>query len=122
MDDIRAVLDAAGSEHATLFGVSEGTALCALFGATYPQRTDALVLYGSYARETWAADYPWSTTTEEWPLVKDIEESWGTTDLVDILIPGSGSERRRRTTSSVNGSRPPCVWVRARGRQPLCRG
>jgi pimeloyl-ACP methyl ester carboxylesterase len=87
MDDIRAVMDVAGAEHAVLFGASEGTALCALFGATYPERTDALVLYGSYARETWAADYPWSTTTEEWPLVKDIEASWGTTTLADILIP-----------------------------------
>ena len=87
MDDIRAVMDAAGSERAALFGVSEGTALCALFGATYPDRTVGLILYGSYAKETWAEDYPLSTTTEEWPLVRDIEDAWGERELVDILIP-----------------------------------
>ena len=50
MDDVRAVMDAAGSERAALFGVSEGGAMSILFAATYPQRTRALVLYGSYAR------------------------------------------------------------------------
>src|SRR6516164_11855609 len=50
MDDVRAVMDAAGSERAALFGVSEGGAMSMLFAATYPQRTRALVLYGSYAR------------------------------------------------------------------------
>jgi class 3 adenylate cyclase len=50
MDDVRAVMDAAGSERAALLGVSEGGALCALFAATYPERTAALVLYGAFAR------------------------------------------------------------------------
>jgi class 3 adenylate cyclase len=50
MDDVRAVMDAAGSERAALFGVSEGGAMSILFAATYPQRTRALVLYGSYAQ------------------------------------------------------------------------
>src|SRR5215471_16438609 len=50
MDDVRAVMDAAGSEHAALFGVSEGGPMSLLFAATYPQRVQALVLYGSYAR------------------------------------------------------------------------
>jgi class 3 adenylate cyclase len=50
IDDIRAVLDAIGSERAALFGVSEGGAMSALFGATYPERTAALILYGAYAR------------------------------------------------------------------------
>jgi pimeloyl-ACP methyl ester carboxylesterase len=50
MDDIRAVMDAAGSERAALLGVSEGGALSALFAATYPERTEALVLYGAFAR------------------------------------------------------------------------
>ena len=50
MDDVRAVMDAAGSERAALCGVSEGGAMSILFAATYPQRTRALVLYGSYAR------------------------------------------------------------------------
>jgi class 3 adenylate cyclase len=50
IDDVRAVLDAVGSERAALFGVSEGGAMCALFAATYPDRTAALVLYSAYAR------------------------------------------------------------------------
>ena len=50
MDDVRAVMDAAGSQHAALFGVSEGGPMSLLFAATYPQRVQALVLYGSYAR------------------------------------------------------------------------
>jgi class 3 adenylate cyclase len=50
MDDVRAVMDAAGSERAALMGVSEGGALSALFAATYPERTAALVLYGAFAR------------------------------------------------------------------------
>ena len=52
MDDVRAVMDAAGSERAALFGISEGGAMSVLFAATYPQRAQALVLYGSYARAT----------------------------------------------------------------------
>src|SRR5690242_13097423 len=50
MDDIRAVMDAAGSERAALLGVSEGGPMCALFAATYPQRTRALILCGTFAR------------------------------------------------------------------------
>ena len=50
MDDVRAVMDAAGSERAALFGVSEGGGMSMLFAATYPERTRALVFYGSYAR------------------------------------------------------------------------
>jgi pimeloyl-ACP methyl ester carboxylesterase len=49
MDDLRAVMDAAGSERATLFGVSEGSAMCALFAATFPERTRGLVMYGGTA-------------------------------------------------------------------------
>lgn len=61
MDDVRAVMDAAGSERAAIFGVSEGGPMSILFAATYPQRTWALLLYGTYARELWAHDYPWGT-------------------------------------------------------------
>src|ERR1700758_3398884 len=52
MDDVRAAMDAAGSERAALFGSSEGGAMSILFAATYPQRAQALILYGSYARAT----------------------------------------------------------------------
>lgn len=65
MDDVRAVMDAAGSERAAIFGLSEGVAMSALFAATYPDRTWALVLSGGYARVLRAPDYPWGRTESE---------------------------------------------------------
>jgi pimeloyl-ACP methyl ester carboxylesterase len=58
MDDLRAVMDAAGSDRATVLGISEGGPMCALFAATYPERTAAFVGMGTYARRMWAPDYP----------------------------------------------------------------
>jgi len=65
MDDVRAVMDAAGSERAAVMGWSEGTAMSALFAATYPDRTWALILYGGVARRLRAPDYPWGRTEPE---------------------------------------------------------
>jgi class 3 adenylate cyclase/pimeloyl-ACP methyl ester carboxylesterase len=65
-DDIRAVMDAAGSERAVIMGVSEGAPMSIVFAATYPERTRGLILYGSFARATWAPDYPWAPTREEY--------------------------------------------------------
>jgi pimeloyl-ACP methyl ester carboxylesterase len=65
MDDVRAVMDAAGSEKAAVVGVSEGGPMSALFAATYPDRTWALVLYGSLARVLRAPDYPWGADEAE---------------------------------------------------------
>src|SRR4029450_10557653 len=64
MDEVRAVMDAAGSERAALFGISEGASMSLLFAASYPQRAQALVLSGGMARSTWAEDYPWATPVE----------------------------------------------------------
>lgn len=58
-DDIRAVMDAAGTDRAFIFGYSEGANLAALFGVTYPQRTRGLLLWGAQAHWTRADDYPW---------------------------------------------------------------
>lgn len=66
MDDLRAVMDDAGSERAAVFGSSEGGAMSILFAATYPQRVSALVLYGAYSRMTWAPDYPDGFPEELW--------------------------------------------------------
>ena len=78
MDDVRAVLDAVGSERAALLGVSEGGPMCALFAATYPGRTEALVMVGTYARRACAPDYPWAPTAEEREaFCREIVEHWG---------------------------------------------
>ena len=65
MDDVRAVIDAAGSERAALMGSSDGAAMVALFAATYPERTAALVLNNPLVRGSWAPDYPWGAKAEE---------------------------------------------------------
>jgi class 3 adenylate cyclase/alpha-beta hydrolase superfamily lysophospholipase len=58
MDDVRSVMDDAGSERAFLYGISEGGPMALLFAATYPERTSGIVLYGTFARWLWAPDYP----------------------------------------------------------------
>ena len=65
IDDIRAVMDAAKSERAHIFGLSEGGSMACLFAATYPERTRSLLLYGTRPRWTRAPDYPWGPTPEE---------------------------------------------------------
>ena len=65
MDDVRAVMDAVGSQRAALFGYSEGGAMCILFAATYPDRASALIMAGSFARRTLAPDYPWGPAAEQ---------------------------------------------------------
>ncbi len=78
MDDVRAVMDAAGSERAAIFGMHEGTAMSALFAAAHPERVSALVAFGMFARRLAAPDYPWGWTAErrrEW--VDEIERTWG---------------------------------------------
>jgi len=64
MDDVRAVMDAADSERAALLGMSEGSTMCMLFAATYPERVSALILWGAMARSTAAPDYPWAPEKE----------------------------------------------------------
>ena len=79
MDDVRAVMDAVGSSPAVIYGASESGAMAALFAATYPDRTTALVLHGSFARVAWAPDYPWGQTKEAHEVaIADIERAWGT--------------------------------------------
>ncbi len=58
MSDVQAIMDAVGSKRAALMGVSEGGPMSILFAATYPQRTVAIVLYGTYAKRSWAPDHP----------------------------------------------------------------
>jgi class 3 adenylate cyclase len=100
MDDVRAVMDAAGSERAALIGVSEGGPMSILFAATYPDRAWALVLEGSLARTRWAPDYPWGYRDEDYERESaDEEREWGTVEhaaaVAAYLIP-SGTEVDRR--------------------------
>ena len=78
MDDIRAVLDAVGAERATLVGMAEGGQTCALFAATYPERTEALVLVNTPARAVKTDDYAFGVPAEEWrDQLRTIRERWG---------------------------------------------
>ena len=78
IDDLRAVMDAAGSGCAALMGEGMGAALCVLFAATYPERTKALVLIGAYARALRAPDYPWGPSGEQYErIVEYVERNWG---------------------------------------------
>jgi pimeloyl-ACP methyl ester carboxylesterase len=65
MDDVRAVMDAAGSERAVLLGVSEGAPLSLVFAATHPERTAGLIFVGGEVKEIREDDWPWGASTRE---------------------------------------------------------
>jgi pimeloyl-ACP methyl ester carboxylesterase len=97
MDDVRAVMDAVGSPRAALFGYSDGGPMCALFAATYPERTTALIMMGSYARRLWAPDYPWGVRPEEWAeFVEGTVRGWGGPVGVEARVASMASETRFR--------------------------
>ena len=87
MDDIRVVMDAAGSERAALVGVSEGGPLSILFAATYPERVSALVLWGTYPAIRRGPDLPDGHDPEvtEWFLSR-IESAWGDGELLRLFV------------------------------------
>jgi pimeloyl-ACP methyl ester carboxylesterase len=112
MDDVRAVMDAAGSERAALFGYSEGGPMCVLFAAMYPARTRALVLYGTYAKRLRSDDYPWASTWEERvDAAEYIERYWGEHFDLDSMAPNAPPDlvewigRRGRAALSPRGAR-----------------
>jgi class 3 adenylate cyclase len=78
MDDVRAVMDAVESKEAALLGMSEGGPMCLLFAATYPERTRAVIILGSYARRTWAPDHPWAPTeADQEAFIEAVARDWG---------------------------------------------
>ncbi|MEQ1762498.1 MAG: alpha/beta fold hydrolase, partial [Pyrinomonadaceae bacterium] len=88
MDDLRAVMDAVGSERAVLCGVSEGGPLSCLFSATYPEKTSALVMIGSYARRRWAEDYPWGPSeAQREHFFDEMRRDWGGPVGIDARAP-----------------------------------
>jgi class 3 adenylate cyclase len=107
MDDVRAVMDAAGSESAALFGYSEGGPMSGLFAATYPHRVRALALYGTYAKRSHPdEDYPWAPTTDErLETAHELEEAWGENVKLETMWP--------------NASPAEAAWFHRRGRASL---
>jgi class 3 adenylate cyclase len=86
MDDVRAVMDAVGSERATLLGWAETSNTCIVFGTTYPERVSRLVLYWPYARGTRSDDHPWGRTREEALAgIAADRERWGDRDYMEAF-------------------------------------
>lgn len=78
MDDVRCVMDAVGSSRAALVGVSEGGPMCSLFAATYPEKTAALVMIGTYAKRIKDVDYPWGVSQEDRDAFFELlQKDWG---------------------------------------------
>jgi len=112
MDDVRAVMDAVGSERAALLGVSEGGPTSVLFAATYPDRVWALVLAGSYARVLWAPDYPSGQREEEYREHLDrVERDWGRPEhgarAAQRLAPSADEEGQRALATLMRQSASP---------------
>jgi class 3 adenylate cyclase len=112
MDDVRAVMDAVGSERAALLGISEGGAMSLLFAATYPERAWALVLESAAARYLWAPDYAWGTPEHEYR--RDIEEDereWGTLEhslaLARLVVPEAPDEETLAFATMIRQSASP---------------
>jgi predicted ATPase/pimeloyl-ACP methyl ester carboxylesterase len=112
MDDVRAVMDAVGSEQAVLFGYSEGGPMAALFAATYPARTRGLVLYGSYAKRIRSDDYPWAPTLEErLAHAASTASEWGIASNLRLMCPNADAamaewwQRRARAAASPGAVR-----------------
>jgi class 3 adenylate cyclase len=97
MDDVRAVMDAAGSERAALLGHSEGGNMCILFAATFPARTSALVLVGCYAKRSRTDVYPWAPDpVEREREIAETERTWGRADMTPTLAPSLADDQALR--------------------------
>jgi pimeloyl-ACP methyl ester carboxylesterase/DNA-binding winged helix-turn-helix (wHTH) protein len=97
VDDVRAVMEAAGSQRAVLCGVSEGGPMCALFAETYPEKTAGVVMIGTYARRLRDIDYQWGPTPEERQhFLEEIREQWGGPIGLEERAPSVASDRRFR--------------------------
>jgi len=95
MDDLRAVMDAAGSERAALFGHSEGGCMCIVFAATYPERTRALVTYGAFAKRLRSDDYPWAPAFDDrMASVEETERTWGGPVDMSYYAPSAAGDAR----------------------------
>jgi pimeloyl-ACP methyl ester carboxylesterase len=109
MEDVHAVLDAVGSERAALFGYSEGGPMSILFAATYPERTSALVLYGTYAkRRDPDDDYQLAPTWEvRQAYAREIERSWGFEADMHRMSPSADEAMARWWATRVRAAASP---------------
>jgi pimeloyl-ACP methyl ester carboxylesterase len=97
MDDIGAVLDAVGSSRAAIFGISEGGTLSLLFAEAHPERTQAIVLYGSWARRLAGPDYPFGPSAEELEeVVAGMERAWASGEWWDGGRPSAADDAKHR--------------------------
>jgi pimeloyl-ACP methyl ester carboxylesterase len=109
MDDVRAVMDAAGSHRAILLGYSEGGPMSILFASTYPQRTRALVLFGAFAARIRSDGYPWAPTeAEREASARRVERDWGLEEVMRNMCPSADEAMAR--------------WWGARGRAAASPG
>jgi pimeloyl-ACP methyl ester carboxylesterase len=100
MDDVRAVMDAAGSERAAIFGSSEGGLMSVLFAATYPERMRALITLAIYAKRIWSPEYPWAPTPEARAAeIESIERTWGGEMDISNLAPSADEAFKRRAVA-----------------------
>jgi pimeloyl-ACP methyl ester carboxylesterase len=112
MDDLRAVMDAAGSTSAALFGSSEGGLMSVLFAATYPERTRALVALSIYAKRIWSPDYPWAPTPEARAAeIAELERTWGSEMDISSLAPSADEALKRRAVTYLRRSASPGAAV-----------
>ena len=97
MDDVRAVMDAVGSNRAALLGYSEGGPMCMLFAVTYPERTEALIMVGSFPRLAWAPDYQFGRKPQQQEdFLKLIREHWGEPVGIEARVPSLAKDERFR--------------------------
>lgn len=96
-DDILAVLDAAGSRRAILFGISEGGPAALWFAHAHPERVERLVVWGSMAKGTWCPDYPWAYSREQYDTWLDVMvNSWGGPAGIEFFAPQYAADLRIR--------------------------
>jgi len=121
MDDVRAVMDAAGSRRAVIFGMSEGAPMALLFAATYPDRVPSLVLHGGMARSTRADTYPFAPSRE---AAMEAMQLWIMPDeggevLADVFGPSLADDPEevrawaRRVHASASPAALQALWLMA---------
>lgn len=97
MEDVNAVMEAVGSKRAVLIGVSEGGPMCSLFAATYPEKTLALVMIGTYAKRIRDDDYPWAPTQEQREAFFELmRKNWGGPVGIEERAPGLAEDQAFR--------------------------